>query len=71
MRLGSNPQLSLPGGGQLPDDMWTPYKHLHKLIGAHLHGHHTETTGLETALRTYRQVFVNVLNNSVSAAALE
>lgn len=53
----------------MPDDMWTPYKHLHKLLGAHLHGHHTETAGLEQALRTHRQQFLNVLTNAPRNAA--
>lgn len=64
MRLGASGLPQQLPAGTMPDDMWTPYKHLHKLIGAHLHGHHTETGGLEQALRTHRQQLLNVLHNA-------
>lgn len=49
----------------LPDDMWTPFKHLNKLVDSHLHGHVSDTSALEAGLRKYKQIFGNVLKNSV------
>lgn len=49
----------------LPDDVWTPYKQLQKIVGSHLSGQSTDHSNLEATLRKYKQNFVNLLKNSV------
>lgn len=50
-----------------PDDMWTPYKRLHKVIETYLIGRAPEgsISSLELVLQKHRTDFINVLKNSV------
>lgn len=51
-----------------PDDMWTPYKQLHKVVETYLIGRAPEgsISSLELVLQKHRTDFINVLKNSVS-----
>lgn len=48
-----------------PDDMWTPFKHLHKVVETYLLGRAPEGTisSLELILQKHRTDFVNILRN--------
>lgn len=49
-----------------PDDLWTPYKHLNKVVDSFLGGKATENSTFELTLRKFKQNFINLLKNSVS-----
>lgn len=49
-----------------PDDLWTPYKHLNKVVESFLSGKATENSTFELTLRKFKQNFINLLKNSVS-----
>lgn len=50
-----------------PDDMWTPYKQLHKVVETYLIGRAPEgsISNLELMLQKHKPDFINVLKNSV------
>ncbi|XP_037026300.1 nuclear pore complex protein Nup205 [Bradysia coprophila] len=47
-----------------PDDLWTPCKHLNKVVDSFLSGKATEISTLELTLRKFKQNFINLLKNS-------
>lgn len=51
-----------------PDDLWTPFKQLNKVVEAHLTGRASDSSNLnlELYLRKYKQNFINLLKNPVS-----
>lgn len=50
-----------------PDDLWTPYKQLSKVVEASLTGRTADSSNLnlELYLRKYKPNFVNLLKNPV------
>lgn len=54
-----------------PDDMWTPYKQLHRVVETYLSQCAPEGSiaNLELALQKHKTDFINLLKNSVSKSA--
>lgn len=52
----------------MTDDMWTPYKHLYKVVDSFLSSKTNETSisNLDYKLRKHKQNFLNLLRNPVS-----
>lgn len=45
--------------------MWTPYKHLQKVVESNLSGQSQDIAALEMILRKNKPNFINLLKNSV------
>lgn len=50
--------------------MWTPYKHLQKVVESNLAGQSQDLATLEMMLRKNKPSFINLLKNSVRNAKL-
>lgn len=51
----------------MPDDMWSPFKHMYKIIEQAIGNPQTNSLStLEICLKRNKQTFVNLLKNPVS-----
>lgn len=50
--------------------MWTPYKHLQKVVESNLGGQSQDLATLEMMLRKHKPNFINLLKNSVRNAEI-